>query len=885
MKFNCPHCNQSVEVDASLAGKTMDCPICGQSLLVPRSAPPPVHTALQPAASTSSSSTVRRKSKPLGCELFFWLLVLIAAGAFGYAMHRWRTSPNETFRRIVTSAQRFISPEATPAPEQEAEEETPEPKVAPTPRPDPVPWLAEHRDYWPKEVVLQKAEQFPAVSDGKTIGLVTAVPGSVVKVLEIAKGDVEVDYLGGHRRIPIVATDLPTRANVAMAQAEADARRAAQITASVRPSAQPAASETPETIREATPDEIRNGLGAMYTGAATTFRLFAPDAKTVSVVLYAEASGNEGRTIHPLRRKLNGLWDTTVKGHLIGKFYTYLLDVADTRRRREVLDPYAVNSVASSTRGRITPMTTPVGPGPKLESPTDAIIYEMQVRDFTIDPNSGVKKAGLYLGWTESGTHLSGEGEGDETSLRQEATARQAASPLPMESQIKTALDHLAELGVTHVELMPVQDFENDETSGAYNWGYITTDFFSPEGMFATNPDDNSRVRELKTLVSALHKHGIGVIMDVVYNHTSGRSPLMAIAPEYYYRRAPNGSLANGSGCGNEVKTEAPMARRLILDSLKYWVKEYGIDGFRFDLMALIDQETIREADRELRKIDPDIILFGEPWTGGQTPLTSKTDKAAIRQVPVGAFNDDFRNALKGQPDGNEPGWIQNGSKRDALKAAMLVSDWFASPGQSINYMTCHDNLVLWDKLVASMPNADGALRIETMKLGFLTLFTSQGVPFMLGGGEFARTKGGDNNSYESPDSVNEIDWALKKEHLDLFNYVRDVIALRKAHPMFRLRTKSQVQSRVHFVDPPNREVLMFTINGEGVPGETWRRICVILNSADENDAEVTLPSGTWSAALDEGGTVSSSQPSTQNQSQSGKLTVRHKSGIVLYQP
>jgi pullulanase len=294
--------------------------------------------------------------------------------------------------------------------------------------------------------------------------------------------------------------------------------------------------------------------------------------------------------------------------------------------------------------------------------------------------------------------------------------------------------------------------------------------------------------------------------------------------------------------------------------------------------MALIDQDTIRQADHELRAINPGIILFGEPWTGGASPLTSKSDKTAIRQIPAGAFNDDFRNALKGSPDGNEPGWIQNGSKRDALKAAMLVSDWFASPGQSINYMTCHDNLVLFDKLVASMPNADNPLRIETMKLGYLALFTSQGVPFIHGGEEFARTKGGNNNSYESPDSVNQVDWALKREHIDLFNYVRDLIALRKAHPMFRLRTRPQIQSRVHFIDPAGKGTLMFTINGEGVPGETWKRVCVVLNSSDDADAEVTLPTSDWSVVLDEHG-AASGRPI------SGKLTIRHKSGVVLYQP
>jgi pullulanase len=395
--------------------------------------------------------------------------------------------------------------------------------------------------------------------------------------------------------------------------------------------------------------------------------------------------------------------------------------------------------------------------------------------------------------------------------------------------------------------------------------------------MFATNPSDDSRVRELKELIAALHERGISVIMDVVYNHTAGNCSLMSIAPEYYYRRAPNGTPANGSGCGNEFKSESPMGRRLILDSLKFWAHEYGVDGFRFDLMALLDQETMREADRELRKINPDIVLFGEPWTGGSSPLRDKTDKTALRQVPVGAFNDDFRNALKGSPDGSDPGWIENGSNRDALKGAMLVSNWFGAPTQSINYMTCHDNLVLWDKLLSSMPNATDALRTETMKLGYLALLTSQGVPFIHGGEEFARTKGGNNNSFEAPDSVNEVDWSLKRDHLDLFNFVRDAIALRKAHPMFRLRTTPDVRSRVQFVENGNRDVLMFTVNGEGVAGETWKRACVILNSANNVAADVVLPGGEWTVALDEKGAAAPNRVS-------GKISVRYKSGAVLFQ-
>ena len=555
-------------------------------------------------------------------------------------------------------------------------------------------------------------------------------------------------------------------------------------------------------------------LGADYTPQGTTFRIFAPTATAVSLLLYDEASGPTGRTVQALKPQPKGLWELTVKDDLRGKFYVYSFEAPDLDPTHEVLDPYAVNAVASSTRGRITELPEPSPHGPPVASPTDMVIYEMHVRDFTISPTSGVKDRGLYLGFTEAGTHLA-----DDASIR-------------------TALDHLTELGVTHVELLPVQDFENNEADPKFNWGYIPEAYFSPEGMYATDADDDSRVHELKALVDALHARGIGVLMDVVYNHTALDASLESVVPGYYYRHNANGSLADGSACGNEFRSEAPMARKLILDSLKFWTRQYGIDGYRFDLMALIDQETMQQAERELRGINPSIVLYGEPWTGGNSPLIDKTDKTAFHKVPVGAFNDDYRNALKGSPDGHDPGFIQNGSNREALKTAMTLSHWLASPGQSINYMTCHDNLVLWDKLKASMPGADDPMLFETMKLAYLTLFTSQGVPFFQGGEEFARTKGGNNNSYDAPDSVNEVDWTLKRKHFDLFAYTRDVIALRKSHPVFRLRTREEIAARLKFENTPDDKTLMYTLDGAGVPGEAWKRVCVVLNS----DGRVLMP-------------------------------------------
>ena len=433
-------------------------------------------------------------------------LLVIAAAVFGYAMYRWHERPRETWKHLTKVVEAFVRQNLAPAPSPAPVTTKPEATPAPT-RPDPIAWLIEHQERWPKEVILREPMEFPAVSGGKAVGSLIVPAGATVEVTEITKQDIGAKFMGGGRRLPIPATDLNVRAAATLAKVEVEPKQTGGIAAATAPAFGRKEVEQPETVREATRDEIQTGLGALYTHGATTFRVFAPTAKSVSVVLYEQASGNEGRTVGPLRQESNNLWNTTVRGDLSGKFYTYLLDENDPKRAREVLDPYATNAVASS-RGRITPMTTVVRRGANLDSATDAIIYEMHVRDFTIASNSGVKNPGLYLGFAEQGTHV------------------------PNDQQIKTVLDHLVELGVTHVELMPVQDFDNDESAGGYNWGYITSDFFSPEGMFATNPNDDSRVRELKTLISALHGRGIAVIMDVVYNHTAASSSLMSIAPE-----------------------------------------------------------------------------------------------------------------------------------------------------------------------------------------------------------------------------------------------------------------------------------------------------------------------------------------------------------------
>lgn len=595
-------------------------------------------------------------------------------------------------------------------------------------------------------------------------------------------------------------------------------------------------------------------LGATYSQEKTTFRLFAPTARAVNVILYDEFAGDKGRTKQPLKPVGKGIWEGVVTGELKGKFYLYSLDGENLSPDREALDISCINSVNSGTRARITDLaeTNPASwdtakKGPEVESPVDMVIYEMHVRDFTIAPNSPASppNRGKYLGFAE-------------------------------------AADYLKELGVTHVQLMPLQDFENDETSTNYNWGYVTTVYDSPEGWFASNINDDTRIREFKQLVAALHQHGIGVILDVVYNHTAAGAPFNFFVPRYYYRYLPDGSQSNGSGCGNDFRSEAPMARKYIIDSLKYWVRGYGVDGFRFDLMALIDLDTMKQVEAELRAINPDIVLYGEPWGGGgKSAKVTPTNKQTIRGTRIGAFNDNIRNALVGSPfDKAHGGFIQDGSSKEDLQRGIEGAwrVWAGTPAQAINYLSCHDNYTVWDKLKLSKTGASDQEMKEMMKLGYLLLFTSQGVPFIHGGEEFGRTKKGHENSYNAPDDINEVDWSLKLKNADLYNYTRDVIALRKAHPIFRLRAKEQISAWLRFHETNDPNVLIWTIDGSGLDGETWKQVCVIANTADFISAEVALPPGQWHVAFDQSGTV------TEPRTAEDTIRVRYKSGMILYQ-
>ena len=606
-------------------------------------------------------------------------------------------------------------------------------------------------------------------------------------------------------------------------------------------------------------------LGAIYSPFSTTFRLFAPTANSVEAVLYDTPAENDSpRWVVPMKKIGKGIFECVTQGDMLGKFYRYRLQGPKFSPDLEVLDPYAINTVGESQYSRITnlPETNPwdwdkFRAGPPLHSPVDMVIYEVNVRDFTIAANSGVHHhKGLFLGFAEQGTHLPGN------------------------SDIHTGLDHLQELGITHVQLLPVQDFNKDADDGIYNWGYMTIAFNSPEGWFSTNKLDDSRIREFKQLVSVLHARNIGVIMDVVYNHTDYSAPFHIINAPYFYRFYPEGNYSNGSGVGNDFRTESPMVCKYIIDSLKYWVNEYGVDGFRFDLMALINFETMREIEIELRKIKPNIVIYGEPWSSGHSPMKGQpTDKNAIRNTSIGAFNDHFRNALGGSPNGSQLGFLQNGTHREGVAIGLEGSyrDWASHPAQSVNYMTCHDNLVLYDKLRWFSPSASEQDIMAMMKLGYLVLFTAQGIPFIHAGEEFGRTKFGHGNSYNAGDEINRIDWSLKAKNHDLFVYTRELIRIRKQHPLFRLRSAEQIRARVKTHLPPAAKTLVYLIDGADLENETWRESCIFINGEDSLDVEFLLPPGRWLVAFDGSGAVDNTT------TVEFRVSVRRKSGLILY--
>jgi pullulanase len=580
-----------------------------------------------------------------------------------------------------------------------------------------------------------------------------------------------------------------------------------------------------------------NDLGASYTPNATAFRVWAPTASAVSVLLYNSETGPLTKLVemHPSE---GGTWYVQVQQNVLYWYYLYLVTIHGSTQT--AVDPYARALAVNAGRAMIVDLqeTHPAGwehdKYVSLAHPVDAIIYELHVRDFSIAVNSGMTYQGQYLAFTEEGT------KGPEG--------------------VSTGVDSLKELGITHVQVLPIEEFASiDEyVPGQYNWGYDPRNFNVPEGAYATTPHGLARIKECKRMVQSLHRAGIGVVMDVVYNHTFAvrDSDFDRLVPQYYYRTNYAGYYTNGSGVGNELATERPMVQKFVCDSLMYWAWEYHIDGFRFDLMALLGTETMQKIAQDLHSINPAALIYGEPWTGSGSELPGEQllTKGCQKGLGIGVFNDGLRNALAGSVfDGGTQGFVTGATDLiDAINKAVegSINEFTAGPGETINYVTSHDNYTLWDKIAYSNGQDSEEDRIKMDELAQAVIMTAQGVAFMQGGEEFLRTKHGNNNSYNAGDAINAFDWGRKAQYKEVFDYYTGLIRLRRNHPAFRLPTAEAIQQHLAFVTSPLNTVA-FELRGSA-NGDSWASILVIYNP---NRYEVTfsLPAGNWNIVATQG--------------------------------
>ena len=601
-----------------------------------------------------------------------------------------------------------------------------------------------------------------------------------------------------------------------------------------------------------------NDLGAVYSPKMTRFKVWAPEAESVKLNLYKQGEGDNLIEQHIMKKSANGTYVFEKQGDCNGIYYTYT--VVNHGEEQEAVDPYTKAAGVNGQRGMVINLAKTNPQGFELdgyrnpEHITDAIIYEGSVRDFTMDESSGVFHNGKFLGLTEANT----------TNHFGEATA----------------LDYISGLGVTHVQILPAFDFETvDEKNqkAQYNWGYDPDNYNVPEGSYAVSPYDGAvRIQEMKQMVLALHSRGIGVIMDVVFNHTYRRddSNLQKIVPGYYYRSDETG-YTNGSGCGNEVASDRPMVQKLIVDSLIYWAKEYHIDGFRFDLMGVLDIDTMNVIAERLKEIRPDIYLYGEGWNGGPSSLAEekRAFKASAKKMPgIGMFNDDIRDTIKGSVFYDDHlGFVNGGTHlENALRYGITGAvahpqvdydaygskPWAKEPGQSINYVSCHDNYTLWDKLSVSCPEALEEKKKAMNRLCAAIVFTSQGVPFIQAGEEFLRSKplpekkGFAENSYNMPDAVNSIKWDNIHEYPDMIAYYKGLMALRKAHPVFRMQSEAEMTQNLCFLSDTPENVVAYLLKGKGAD-DTPENILVIFNGNDE-EILYNLPEGKWKILVDD---------------------------------
>lgn len=603
-----------------------------------------------------------------------------------------------------------------------------------------------------------------------------------------------------------------------------------------------------------------NDLGASYSKKATTFKVWSPNAASVRVNIFEHGSDNEGDAGSIMSRamsldKTTGVWSVTINGDLLNKYYTY--SVTHGKTTKETADVYAKACGVNGQRSMVVDLSTTNPDGWEndkhvlVQNQTDASVWEISVADFSSSESSGVSEAnrGKYLAFTEEGTTVNGV---------------QGAS--------STCVDYLKKLGVKYVQIMPFYDFgsvdESKNIMDQYNWGYDPVNYNCPEGSYSTNPKKGEvRIKECKQMIQALHNAGIGVIMDVVYNHTyTSDSWLQRTVPNYYYRMNNDGTFSNGSGCSNDTASEHLMFRKYMIDSVTYWASEYHIDGFRFDLMGLHDVTTMNSIRTALDNLYADgsgsqILMYGEAWDMATncdegTVLASQKNLKQLSDR-IGAFDDTIRDAIKGSTGGTDGAFVQEGSRRANLKTGIAgqsdtTTGWANVPSQCVTYASCHDNLCLYDKLVGSVYGADGKYRkryedlVAMNKLSAAIVITSQGIPFSLGGEEFCRSKDGDENSYASSRKENMLDWENVDLYSDVIEYYRGLYKIRDAFAAFSDSTAATANSLTYLSDVP-KGVMGYTINN--TESGKWSKMCVIFNGSDS--AQNVTAKGDWVVLAD----------------------------------
>lgn len=603
-----------------------------------------------------------------------------------------------------------------------------------------------------------------------------------------------------------------------------------------------------------------NDLGASYSKKATTFKVWSPNAASVRVNIFEHGSDNEGDAGSIMSRamsldKTTGVWSVTINGDLLNKYYTY--SVTHGKTTKETADVYAKACGVNGQRSMVVDLSTTNPDGWEndkhvlVQNQTDASVWEISVADFSSSESSGVSEAnrGKYLAFTEEGTTVNGV---------------QGAS--------STCVDYLKKLGVKYVQIMPFYDFgsvdESKNIMDQYNWGYDPVNYNCPEGSYSTNPKKGEvRIKECKQMIQALHNAGIGVIMDVVYNHTyTSDSWLQRTVPNYYYRMNNDGTFSNGSGCSNDTASEHLMFRKYMIDSVTYWASEYHIDGFRFDLMGLHDVTTMNSIRTALDNLYADgsgsqILMYGEAWDMATncdegTVLASQKNLKQLSDR-IGAFDDTIRDAIKGSTGGTDGAFVQEGSRRANLKTGIAgqsdtTTGWANVPSQCVTYASCHDNLSLYDKLVGSVYGADGKYRkryedlVAMNKLSAAIVITSQGIPFSLGGEEFCRSKDGDENSYASSRKENMLDWENVDLYSDVIEYYRGLYKIRDAFAAFSDSTAATANSLTYLSDVP-KGVMGYTINN--TESGKWSQMCVIFNGSDS--AQNVTAKGDWVVLAD----------------------------------